>query len=194
VEVHGLDLKSRSSAEASLPELADALHRFNYLLIRDQHLSPAQHVSIAKLLAPLLGATLPPTSAGDNGILDENLVPGCPEIVPLGSKQNGFDDENAFGLPINNSVKGIQWPEQGACSWHADGPAFGTVGTFTFINMIKAPAVGQGGTTLYVSGHELYEALSPTLREKANRAMVRYIEDGNWKYECVSSNIQSSVL
>ena len=70
--------------------------------------------------------------------------------MPLGSKQNGFDLENAFGLPINNSVKGVQWPERGACSWHADGPAFGTVGTFTFINMVKAPAPGQGGTTLYV--------------------------------------------
>jgi hypothetical protein len=76
VEVHGLDLKRADAAE-SLPELADALHRFGYLLVRGQHLSPAQHVATARKLAPMLGAVLPPTSSADNGILDENLVPGA---------------------------------------------------------------------------------------------------------------------
>ena len=173
VEVHGLDL--RDAAGPALPEVADALHRWGYLLIRRQGLSPAEQVAVGERLAPLVGAKLPLTSSADNGFTAANLVPGCPQIAALGTKQPGFDPQNSLGLPVNNSVKGVQWPERGACSWHADGPAFRTVGSFTFINMIKAPAAGQGGSTLYTNGHLLFDALPPRLRERAEAARVRYV-------------------
>jgi alpha-ketoglutarate-dependent taurine dioxygenase len=181
-EVLGLDLGA-GGAEAALPELADALHRWGYLLLRRQGLSPLRHVALARSLAPLVGAKLPPTSSADNGFTQANLVPGAPEIAVLGTKLAGFDPDHALGLPVNNSVKGAQWPERGACSWHADGPAFRTVGSFTFIHMVKAPRPGQGGTTLYASGYDIYDALPPALRIRAEGARVRYIEDGNWEHE-----------
>lgn len=172
------------SDEAALSDdfhtaLADCIHRFQLILFRRQKLTPAQHVEVAYRLAPKLGAKLPLCSAADNGFKFEDLVPGCPEIAVLGSK--AFDDpDNYYGKPVNNSVKGIQWPEFGACSWHCDGAAFETPGTFTFVHMPVAPAKGQGGATLYASGYEIYDALPEELRAAADAAVIRYVEDGAW--------------
>lgn len=179
-EVTGISLSDELSDE-SFEVLADAIHRYQLVLFRRQKISPAQHVEVARQLAPKLGAKLPLASAADNGFKFEDLVPGSPEIAVLGSK--AFEDpDNYYGKPVNNSVKGVQWPEFGPCSWHTDGAAFETPGTFTFVHMPVAPAQGEGGATLYTSGYEMYDALPADLKAKADNATIRYIEDGAWKW------------
>ncbi|KAJ8613662.1 hypothetical protein CTAYLR_003150 [Chrysophaeum taylorii] len=162
--------------------LADLIHRFQLVLFKRQRLTPERHVELARKLCPHLGAKLPPTSAADNGFKPEDLVPGLPEIAVLGSKP--FDDpSNYYGKPVNNSVKGVQWPLFGPCSWHCDGAAFETPGSFTFVHMPRAPVKGQGGATLYGSGYDVYDSLPEDLRQRAEKATIRYIEDGAWEFE-----------
>ena len=160
--------------------LAEWIHRFQVVIFKRATLTPAEHVEIARNVTPYLGAQLPLTLATDMGFRLEDLVAGYPEIAVLGAT----DEKNPLlGTPVNNSVKGIQWPEFGPCSWHADGAAFETVGSITFLHMPRAPQKDDGGATFFASGYDVYDNLPAALKEVVKTRNIRYIEDGNWEFE-----------
>jgi len=171
----GAEVVADLNDEVCYRELADLVHRYQILVFKRQAISPKRHVELARSLTPFLGAKLPLTLATDMGFHGDDLP--LPEIAVLGK-----GSQEGLGRAVNNSVKGVQWPEVGkACSWHCDGAAFETVGTVTFIHM--PVAAKQGGMTLYANGYDLYDALPTDLKIKAMRTFVKYVEDGNWQYE-----------
>jgi len=188
-ETSGRPLRWGAEVEADLgkfdvAELAELVHRFQVVVFKRQRdFTPRRHVEVASKLTPLLGAKLPLTLATDMGFQRDELMAGFEEISVLGRKEKGFDEENRLGKPVNNGVKGVQWPATGACSWHADGAAFETVGSVTFIHMPKAARKGRGGKTLFASGYEIFDNLTPELQARAVAARVKYVEDGNWMFE-----------
>ena len=105
-----------SSHQAELRAIAAAVHRFQVVKLPKQvELTAEGHVTVAEELNRLMGGKLPIQRAADLGCPDENTPPSTDKVTVIGRKGDGWKEEH--GIPIVNTVKGIQWPEMGACSW-----------------------------------------------------------------------------
>lgn len=120
VQLDGLDTQELASDPAAhQPELraiAAAVHRFQVVKLPKQtELTAEGHVALAEELNRYMGGKQPIQRAADLGCPDENCPPSTDKVTVIGRKGDGWKEEH--GIPIVNTVKGIQWPEMGACSW-----------------------------------------------------------------------------
>eukprot|EP01043_Picozoa_sp_COSAG02_P000714 COSAG02_NODE_13_length_57813_cov_14.298276_48_plen_474_part_00 len=185
VQLDGLDTHAIAADPAGhqrhLEFIADAVQTFQVVKIPKQdQLTAEGQAGFGEEVNRMLGAQLPIQKVTDTGCPDENHPPTTDKVICIGRTGKGWKEE--YGIPIVNTVKGIQWPEMGACSWHTDGSAYPSVGAVTVMHMKKAPMKGQGGLTGFASGYTIYDRLSVEQKTIADCAMTQYVEDGNWKH------------
>lgn len=135
IEATGVDL-SEPLGDNVFNALYDAFAKHSILLIRDQNLTPDQHVSFAKRFGEL-----------DRHVLAENLMPGQPEIFVVSNiKENG-----EF---IGRAKAG--W------FWHSDFSYQEIPAQASIMLTLECP--DAGGDTMFASAGAAYDALSPALQ------------------------------
>jgi taurine dioxygenase len=111
------------------------------VVIRDQKITPEQHIAFSRRFGPLIGRR--------NSVPDSVLLPGYPEILVLSNKKaNG----EAVGL------------ENAGHYWHSDvtfeeKPAMGSL-----LYGIEVPP--EGGDTLFANMYQAYETLPEETKQK----------------------------
>ena len=136
-EVLGLDVAQPPSAPL-VAALQAALDTFGVLLVRDQHLDPAQHVAFSRALGPLQEVAQ-----------KQYQLQGMPFIYVIGNVQEG-------GHQVGDPSVGRLW--------HSDqsflpAPAYGSV-----LFGVQCPP--EGADTLFANMYTAYETLPPDLRDK----------------------------
>ncbi len=137
-EVVGLDLSSPIS-DAEFTELNQAwLDHNGVLVIRDQTLTPDEHVAFSKRLGEL-----------EVHVVGQFLLDGYPEIYRVSTK---VDDD---GRPMGN-------PESGRY-WHSDLSYLERPSKASLLYALELPP--SGGDTMLASMYAAYDSLSPTMKE-----------------------------
>jgi len=135
-EVLGADL-SQQMDEALFNGLRQAwLDAGGVLVVRDQSLTPEQHIAFSRRFGPL-----------EKHVLAKYLLPGYPEIYRVSNKV-----EN--GEP--------QGREKAGTYWHSDLSYMRPAALVSLLYGIEIPPVG--GDTMFCSLHAAYEALSPRMQ------------------------------
>ena len=137
-EVVGLDLSSPIS-DAEFTELNQAwLDHNGVLVIRDQTLTPDEHIAFSKRLGEL-----------EVHVVGQFLLDGYPEIYRVSTK---VDDD---GRPMGN-------PESGRY-WHSDLSYLERPSKASLLYALELPP--SGGDTMLASMYAAYDSLSPTMKE-----------------------------
>lgn len=137
-EVTGLDLSAPIS-DADFETLHQAwLDHNGVLVIRDQELTPEQHISFSKRFGKL-----------EEHVVGQFLLEGHPEIYRVSTKV----DEN--GKPMGN-------PESGRY-WHSDLSYLKQPSKASLLYALELPQ--SGGDTMLASMYAAYGALSDTMKE-----------------------------
>ena len=136
-EVVGLDLSSPIS-DAEFTELNQAwLDHNGVLVIRDQTLTPDEHIAFSKRLGEL-----------EVHVVGQFLLDGYPEIYRVSTK---VDDD---GRPMGN-------PESGRY-WHSDLSYLERPSKASLLYALELPP--SGGDTMLASMYAAYDSLSPTMK------------------------------
>lgn len=143
-EVIGADL-ARYEDDAQFSCIEQALLAHSVLAIREQHITPEQHVAFSRRFGEL-----------DIHVLEQYLLPGYPEVLLISNKQV---DGKAIGL------------QDAGNEWHTDisyraQPALGSL-----LYALEIPP--RGGDTLFASLYAAYDALAEGM--KAHIAPLRAI-------------------
>ena len=137
-EVVGLDLASPIS-DFEFTELNQAwLDHNGVLVIRDQTLTPDEHIAFSKRLGEL-----------EVHVVGQFLLNGYPEIYRVSTK---VDDD---GRPMGN-------PESGRY-WHSDLSYLERPSKASLLYALELPP--SGGDTMLASMYAAYDSLSPTMKE-----------------------------
>jgi taurine dioxygenase len=136
-EVIGADL-ARYQDDAQFACIEQALLAHGVLAIREQHISPEQHIAFSRRFGEL-----------EIHVLDQYLLPGHPEILVISNKQ------------VNGKAIGLQ---DAGNEWHTDisyreQPALGSL-----LYALEVPP--QGGDTLFASLYAAYDALSDEMKTR----------------------------
>ena len=132
-EIAGVDL-SRPLAEATAQEIRAALFEHLVIFFRDQPLTPARQVEVARLFGEPL----------HHPFLPEN--PNLPAITIVETGGDAFPAE----------------PGAAFARWHTDVTFFAEPPSCALLHCKRLPE--RGGNTLWASMYAAYEALSPALR------------------------------
>ncbi len=136
-EVTGLDLASPLS-DAAFAKLHKAwLDHNGVLVIRDQTLTPEEHIAFSKRLGDL-----------EVHVVGQFLLDGYPEIYRVSTKV----DED--GKPMGN-------PESGRY-WHSDLSYLKRPSKASLLHALELPP--SGGDTMLAGMYAAYDALSPTMK------------------------------
>ena len=136
-EVVGLDLSSPIS-DAEFTELNQAwLDHNGVLVIRDQTLTPDEHIAFSKRLGEL-----------EVHVVGQFLLDGYPEVYRVSTK---VDDD---GRPMGN-------PESGRY-WHSDLSYLERPSKASLLYALELPP--SGGDTMLASMYAAYDSLSPTMK------------------------------
>ena len=136
-EVIGLDLSSPIS-DAEFTELNQAwLDHNGVLVIRNQTLTPDEHIAFSKRLGEL-----------EVHVVGQFLLDGYPEIYRVSTK---VDDD---GRPMGN-------PESGRY-WHSDLSYLERPSKASLLYALELPP--SGGDTMLASMYAAYDSLSPTMK------------------------------
>ena len=136
-EVIGADL-AHYQDDAQLACIEQALLAHGVLAIREQHITPEEHIAFSRRFGEL-----------EIHVLDQYLLPGHPEILVISNKQ------------VNGKAIGLQ---DAGNEWHTDisyreQPALGSL-----LYALDVPP--QGGDTLFASLYAAYDALSDEMKTR----------------------------
>jgi taurine dioxygenase len=129
-EIHGVDLAGAD--DALLADVVAAFHRHGAILLRDQHIPPADLVRFGRAFGPLEGHTI-----------QDFVLPDHPEIYVLSNRIEA-------GRPVGAHNDGI--------GWHTDHNFKAEPVMCTMLHARIVPA--EGSDTLLADGVAAYEALS----------------------------------
>ena len=135
IEALGMDL-SEPLGDNVFNTLYDAFAKHSILLIRDQKLTPEQHVAFAKRFGEL-----------DRHVLTENSLPDQPEIFVV----SNIKEKGKF---IGRAKAG--W------FWHSDFSYQEIPAQASIMHTLECP--DAGGDTMFASAGAAFDALSPTLQ------------------------------
>ena len=135
IEALGMDL-SEPLGDNVFNTLYDAFAKHSILLIRDQKLTPEQHVAFAKRFGEL-----------DRHVLRENSLPDQPEIFVV----SNIKEKGKF---IGRAKAG--W------FWHSDFSYQEIPAQASIMHTLESP--DAGGDTMFASAGAAFDALSPTLQ------------------------------
>jgi taurine dioxygenase len=145
-EIRGVDLARVSETTAA--DVLDWFHRYSLLVFKDQTLTPAQELAVARIFPHDDG---PPN-------YHEFTVDGFSEIQKLGNLE-----EHGKPAAVLNKI-GIEW--------HTDGTSRARPCVATQLYALPAPRTG--GETLFASGYTAYPILPPKTRSRIRDLKVRY--------------------
>lgn len=136
-EVIGADL-STAGDDATYERIHAALLQYGVLAIRDQELTPRQHIAFSRRFGEL-----------DIHVLDQFLLPGHPEILVVSNKK------------VNGKAVGLA---DAGRRWHSDisyreRPSLGSL-----LYAIEIPP--EGGDTLFANMSGAYETLSKKMKAR----------------------------
>lgn len=136
-EVTGADL-ARFEDDAQFACIEQALLAHSVLAIREQHITPEQHIAFSRRFGEL-----------DIHVLEQYLLPGHPEILLISNKQ------------VSGKAIGLQ---DAGNEWHTDisyreQPALGSL-----LYALEIPP--QGGDTLFASLYAAYDALTDNMKAR----------------------------
>ena len=135
-EVTGID--SADLDEATFETLRDAFHDNIVLVVRDQHLTPAEQTVFAKRFGDI-----------QYHINKEHMMPGQPEVLILSTEiKNGKN----MGIPDAGS------------DWHSDHSYVDWPTGYTILQSVTVPKLG--GDTEWTNMVAAYETLSHSLKSK----------------------------
>ena len=150
-EIRGVDA-SRPIDEASFAPILDAWHRYQVILLREQHLDEEAQVRFAERFGPL------------SPIHTDHHSPTNKAVMYIGNRKK--DGKIVGALPL------------GEMQFHSDQcykerPAMGTM-----LYAIEIPA--EGGNTLFANAYQAYEALPAEVKTRVadRRAVHVYDYDG----------------
>lgn len=142
-EITGVDL-SRPLDEATFEAIHQALLDHCVIVIRDQDLTPEQHIAFSRRFGPLT-----------SHVLDQFLLPGHPEILRISNKTN--DEGEALGL----RDAGRYWHSDVS---YAEKPSMGSL-----LYALEIPPAGRGGDTLFANMYKAYDALPEATKARIDR-------------------------
>ena len=152
-EVTGIDV-SEFLADEHFAALKKAwLDHNGVLVLRDQSLTPEQHLAFSRRFGPLFGEA---ESLQDT--VKKYLLPGYPGIYRVSNKVKD-------GKPLGRARAGTYW--------HSDVSFRKRPAMASILYALEIPPVG--GDTLFASMTAAYDALSPLLRKKLRR--LRAVHD-----------------
>lgn len=136
-EIAGADL-SRPGDDAQYEQIHDALLKYSVLAIRDQHITPEEHIAFSRRFGEL-----------EIHVLDQYLLPGHPEILLVSNKN------------VNGKQVGLQ---DAGNEWHTDlsyqeEPSLGSL-----LYALEIPP--EGGDTLFANMYAAYEALPEAMQSR----------------------------
>ncbi len=143
-EVGGFD--PRALSDADFDALIRALAEHGVLVMRDQHLTPAELVAFSRRFGEI-----------EYHVLDQYWLPEQPEIYVISNIV-----EN--GKPIGNPREGF--------GWHTDLSYMPLPTAYTFLYGIETPAAGAD--TLFCTVYPASDALEPALRARLDTMTVRH--------------------
>jgi taurine dioxygenase len=143
-EAHGVDPKALSDADVEAVTRALAEH--GVLVLRDQHLSPAELVAFSKRFGVL-----------EYHVLDQYLLAEQPEVYVISNIEKD-------GKPIGNPREGF--------GWHTDLSYMPFPTAYTFLYGIETPPAGA--ETLFCSIYPTTDALPAALRARLDGVTMRH--------------------
>ena len=148
-EVIGADL-ARFDDNAQYACIHQALLDYGVLAIRDQQMTPEQHIAFSRRFGEL-----------EIHVLDQFLLPEHPEILRISNK-------TVNGQPIGLQDAGNEWHTD--LSYQAN-PALGSL-----LHALEIPP--QGGDTLFASLYAAHDALTDTMKARLDglRAIHAYAQ------------------
>jgi taurine dioxygenase len=135
-EIAGVDLTKLD--DATFERLCDAFCRYQVIVVRDQHLTPAAQIAFSRRFGAL-----------EDQLNAHYTVPDCPEVLIL---SNDMKD----GKPVGLIDGGDFWHSD---SSHRDHPSMATI-----LYAVKIPS--QGGDTEFANMIAAYEALSEPMKTR----------------------------
>ena len=143
LEISGIDF-STPFCESIAEELRQAwVDAHGLLLIRNQVLTPEQHIAIGAALG-----TVYSEGAKNNTALANYYLPGYPQIFRVSNKRKD-------GVAQGREDAGTYWHSDG--SWQQNPPRG------SLLYALELPSVG--GDTVFADMHQAYEALSPAMQK-----------------------------
>ena len=138
-EVQGVDL-SQEVRDDRFAAIHGAFLRYQVLLFRDQNLTAAQHVELARRFGEV-----------QLHVLDQYHHGGYPELYFLSNLDQ-------HGRPSGRH------PDRGTIYWHTDGSWTKTATQATLLFSIEVPS--EGGQTHFADMYRAYESLDGTMRSR----------------------------
>lgn len=132
-EILGVDL-SRHLDDETFQAIHQAFLDHCLIVLRDQHLTPEQHIAFSRRFGPLA-----------IHVLDQFLVPGHPEIIQISNKKSSTGDN------IGLADAGRYWHSDLS---YAERPSLGSQ-----LYALEIPPEGKGGDTLFANMYKAYETL-----------------------------------
>ena len=136
-----------STSKSTLTALSHLTSTRGVVFFRSQDITPPQLTSFASLLGTHSTPLRPSTSTLHRHPISEDT----PEITVISSADSGV---SRAGLDLRNRA---------STGWHSDISFEHVPADYSILKMHTLP-VGSGGDTLFASGYEAYERLSPTYR------------------------------
>ncbi|MFQ5995713.1 MAG: TauD/TfdA dioxygenase family protein [Acidiferrobacterales bacterium] len=136
-EVIGADL-SRFEDDRQFAQIHQALLEHGVLAIRDQHITPEQHIAFSRRFGEL-----------EVHVMDQYLLPGHPEILLISNKE-------VNGKPIGLRDAGNEWHTDIS---YKERPALGSL-----LYALEIPP--QGGDTLFADLYAAYDALTEEMKAR----------------------------
>jgi taurine dioxygenase len=150
-EIRGVDI-SQGVSDAVMAKIRDALHRWKVIVLRNQRITPEQHIAFSRYFGRL-----------ERHVIPQYLVPGYQELVRV---SNILDDH---GKPIGLVDAGRVW--------HSDGHFLPAPNLYSMLYAIEIPTDAKGeplGPTLFVNTAHAYEQLPQQTKER-----IRELRAGN---------------
>jgi taurine dioxygenase len=141
-EICGVDLSNPIAPELFQQIRETWLERHGLLVVRDQHLSPEQHLAFSRNFGPLFGE-----ADQFQKSVHKYLLPGHPGIYRVSNKV-------ANGAPLGRAKAGNYWHSDVSFRRH---PA-----SASLLYAIELPP--YGGDTLFSDMHQSYETLSDAMK------------------------------
>jgi taurine dioxygenase len=146
VELSGLDL-GPGLDDDDLDALRGAAHRHGVVVCREQTLSPADEMALARRLGePLPGYRL------------QYGHPEFPDLVRIGN--------------IEENGRVVTYLNTGGIEWHTDSPGSGKPPGYTMLHCLESEIPDGGGETWFASTVTGYRALTDDLRARLEDVML----------------------
>lgn len=161
--VSGASVQDVLSNEHLAAALVDAFNQHGLLLWRDQAVSPAEELALAKLLPHDADASVEARAGPYSKAFLRWKLPHLPEIQVQG-----------WGaVHDHHGVSGTMAPSVTTREWHTDGiHELERPPVLTTMYSISVPP--EGGETLFASGYDAWDALTEAERRRLGHAVVRY--------------------